>query len=347
MKIPQHLAAQPLLRLASMAYGGVVRLRNRVYDRPAALQRASIRVLSVGNLTVGGTGKTPVVAWLTSWLCNAGRRTAVVSRGYGGHAGRRPLVVSVGAGPLCHVRECGDEPWLLARDLPGVLVVVGSDRWAAAQEAARLGADVAVLDDGFQHRQLSRDLDIVLLDSSDPFGGGRLLPHGLLREPLRSLERAGVVVVTRCGPHDSLAGIESSVRRFNTQAPLLRAGHEVLGFVDASGRAVPAPRRAVAFCAIGSPRRFKDDLERTGVELVAFLSHRDHHRYSAAQLTRLHRLALEQDCALVTTEKDLVRIGAAQAAQPSPPIALRIAAVVHEPEPLLTAVAQALGGSRR
>ncbi len=345
MKIPQHFAAQPLLRLASMAYGSVVGLRNRVYDRPAALQRASIPVLSVGNLTVGGTGKTPLVAWLTAWLSTAGRRTAIVSRGYGGHAGRGPLLVSEGAGPLCDVHRCGDEPLLLARDLPGTLVVVGSDRWAAAQEAARLGANVVVLDDGFQHRQLHRDLDVVLLDRNDPFGGNRLLPHGSLREPLRSLRRAGVVIVTRSGPHDSLAGIESHVRLFNTHAPLLRAGHRALGFVDAAGRAVAAPRRAVAFCAIGSPELFKDDLEGAGVELAAFLSHRDHHRYSAGQLARLRSLAQEQECALVTTEKDLVRIGAA--AHDPPLSALRITAVIHEPEPLLAAVLQALDGARR
>jgi len=165
---PEHPALVALLSLPSLIFGAAVRLRNHLYDRPGASRRAPIPVLSVGNLTVGGTGKTPLVAWLARRLREQGLTPAVVSRGYGGTAGRGPLVVTQGGEPNCGAEVCGDEPFELARMLSGVVVIVGSDRLAGAEEAARQGADVVILDDGFQHRRLARDLDIVLLDSSNP-----------------------------------------------------------------------------------------------------------------------------------------------------------------------------------
>jgi tetraacyldisaccharide 4'-kinase len=325
-------------------YGALVRLRNRRFDRPGAVQRAGLPVISVGNITVGGTGKTPVVAWLARRLRSAGLRGAVVSRGYGGRAGRGPLTVSTGDGPLCGAEVCGDEPYELALALPETVVVVGSDRVAGVKEARRQGARVALLDDGYQHRRLARDLDLLLLDATDPFGNRRLLPAGPLREPLGELRRADLVLITRSGREETHPAIEREVRRHNPGAPLLRAGHRIVGFVDRSGQPVERPGATVAFCGIGNPDRFREDLGSSGVGLVELRVFTDHHVFSAGEIEDLRGTAEKHEAALVTTEKDLARLGGTAAAEPYPGIlALRIEAEPFEPELLLDA---ALGAAR-
>lgn len=339
MKGPTHPVAQAALALPAWLYGRAADLRNRFYDRPGASRPGAIPVVSVGNITVGGTGKTPTVAWIAKRLLADGARPAVVSRGYGGTAGRGPRVVSTGGGALCGAGECGDEPFLLAGMLRGVVVVVGADRFAGVEEARRRGADIAILDDGFQHRRLARDLDIVLLDAGSPFGNDRLLPAGPLREPVSGLARADIVLITRADAGERPTEIERVVRRFNPGAPILRAGHRSLGYRDPSGADVPAPARAVAFCGIGNPDRFRSDLEADRVEVLELHAYRDHHRYRAGEISALARRAAEHGAALVTTEKDLARLDPPLLrAAGAPVLALRIEAVIHDPEPLLEAL---------
>jgi len=207
----------------------------------------------------------------------------------------------------------------------------------------RLDVDVVVLDDGFQHRGLARDLDLVLLDAGDPFGGSRLLPAGLLREPLHSLRRADLIIITRSRPDESHDTIETVVRQHNRDAPILRAGHRRIGFFDAGGRAAEAPARAVAFCGIGNPGSFRTDLESEGVEIVAFEAQRDHYPYRAAELRRLRSLAASRDAVPVTTEKDRARLSEELIAAAGPAtLTLRIEAEVFDPEPLLVAVRRVL-----
>lgn len=344
MKPPQHPAMLVPLSLPALLYGAAVRARNWYYDRPETSRRAALPVLSVGNLTVGGTGKTPFVAWLAGRLRELGARPAIVSRGYGGQAGRGPLVVSSGEGPLCDAARAGDEPYLLARLLRGVPVLAGSDRWRGAEVAAEAGADVVILDDGFQHRRLARDLDIVLLDASNPFGNYRLLPAGLLREPVRALSRADVVVITRCRQQsESIKLIERVVRHHNLDIPILRAGHKSAGFFNPAGEAVNRPASALAFCGIGNPNRFRIDLESEGIELVDFRVFSDHHVYSPREIVQLRRQARDRGAVLLTTEKDLVRLPDALRREEGPPLlALRIEPLIFEPEPLLRAVQRAL-----
>ncbi len=332
---PPRGAFSVLLAPVAWAYGAAVRRRNRGYDRPGAARSAPIPVLSVGNLAAGGTGKTPVVAWLVRRLVAAGRRPAVVTRGYGGRAGRGPLLVSLGDGPRVGPEVCGDEPVMLARSLPGALVLAGSDRVAVAAAAAAEGADVAVLDDGFQHRRLARDLDLVLLDGTDPLGNGRLLPAGPLREPPESLVRADAVIVTRCSPTAEVPEIAALVGRYAPGIPVLRSGHRRDGFVSASAEPVPRPGRAVAFCGIGNPAPFLRDLEEDGVVIAAARVFPDHHPYLARELRGLSKLASKHGASLVTTEKDLVRVPAAAGVSV---LALRIEAVVHDEAPLLALV---------
>src|SRR5262245_27319852 len=269
-----------LLSVPALLYGGAVRMRNLFYDRNGAVVRAGLPVLSVGNLTAGGTGKTTMVAYLARRLRDWGRAPAVVSRGYGGRAGRGPLVVSRGGRALVGPELAGDEPFLLAETLPGIPVVVGSDRIAGAAATKELGADVVVLDDGFQHRRLARDLDIVPLDAAGPFANYHLLPAGPLREPISGLARADVVVITRSRPGESFVVLERVVRRYNARCPILRSANHRIGFVDAAGTKCPRPARAVAFCGIGNPASFLVDLEAEGVEIAGFHPFPDHHRFS-------------------------------------------------------------------
>jgi len=345
VRSPEHPALRWPLQLLARLYGSAVTVRNRYYDRREAACRPTVPVISVGNITVGGTGKTPTVAWLTERLHESGRRPAIVSRGYGGTAGRGPLIVSRGTGPLCEAGACGDEPFLLATALPSAPVVVGSDRCAAAAAAVELGARVVILDDGFQHRRIARDLDIVLLDATNPFGNGKLLPAGPLREPLNALVRAGLVLITRCDENRSPEMIEGQVRRYNPTVPILRSHHRRLGFRDASGRTVEAPRRAVVFCGIGNPDPFRADVEAESVEVVVFETLRDHHRYRPAELADLRARAVELDAALVTTEKDRVRLPALGGDDDPPLLTLAIEASPLDPEALLDAVGRALGGN--
>jgi len=328
-----------------MLYGTAVYTRNRYYDRGSAGCRPTVPVISVGNITVGGTGKTPTVGWLADRLSESGRRPAVVSRGYGGTAGRGPLVVSRGSGPLCGPESCGDEPFLLATALHTVPVVVGSDRCAAAAVAVELGARVVILDDGFQHRRIARELDIVLLDATDPFGNGNLLPAGPLREPLNALERAGLVLITRYDGSTAVDVIERQVRRYNPSVPILRSHHRRLGFRDASGHSVEAPRRAVVFCGIGNPASFRADVQAESVEVVVFEALRDHHRYLPTELAELRARAIALDAVLVTTEKDRVRLPAHDGDDDPPLLTLAIEAAPLDPEALLDAVGRALEGN--
>jgi len=335
--------AQLPLRAAALLYGALVRARNRYFDREGVGHRARVPVVSVGNLTVGGTGKTPLVAWLATRLQQAGRKPAIVSRGYRGTVGRGPRVVSRGASLSCGPDECGDEPYLLASTLPGVPVVVGADRAAAADAATDLGSDVLLLDDGFQHRRLGRDLDIVLLDSGRPFGNERLLPAGTLREPVAALARAGLVLVTRSEPDQRHPEIERIVRRHNGYAPILRCGHRRLGFFDSSGHEVEPPRRALVFCGIGNPAAFRADVEAQGVEIAGFEARRDHQRYLVSDLKRLDARAAALSSVLVTTEKDRVRLPDIDG-EPSRVLTLRIEAWPFEPERLMDEVQAALSG---
>jgi len=307
-------------------YRGFLRLRAVAYRRGwLRTQRLPVKVISVGNLTVGGTGKTPMVIRLAGWLRGRGRHVAVLTRGYGRRE-REPLVVN-GLGEVHNYKPglMGDEPILMARRLPDVTIGIGANRFALGETILSMEAeqppDVFLLDDGFQHLRLARDLDVVLLDATDPFSGGAVLPAGLLREPVEALARADLVVLTRSNDVDT-AALEEVVRRYNPRAGIFRASTGLQGFFDATTRrpvdlAVLRTRRVLAFCGIGNPQAFFADLRRWGLELVDTIILPDHHRYTVEHFRGIvHRADLAGAAALVTTEKDRINFSVVPPSNP-------------------------------
>ena len=307
------------LTALSVVYRGALALRDRAY-RWGILRtgRLPCPVISVGNLTLGGSGKTPTVEAVVRALReigqDAGARPAVVSRGYG-RTSRGVHVVSERDGIHADVRTAGDEPLLLAERLPGVPVVVGENRYEAARVAVeRCGATAIVMDDGFQHRTLAKDLEVVVVQGRAPWGNVRVFPRGTLREPLAALGRAHAVVVTNPPDTDSVDAVTRTVRRFNARAAVLAAHYRLEDAVEAqSGRRVPvadlAGRRLMAFAGLGSPQGFADTLEAAGVRRVGFAEFPDHHWFTPGDLDQLAREARASSAqGLITTEKDWVRV---------------------------------------
>jgi tetraacyldisaccharide 4'-kinase len=283
----------PLLAPLELLYGGLVRARNARFDRTPP-QRLGWPVISIGNLSVGGAGKTPLVICLADLLQREGLHPDVLSRGYGRSSHTVERVDSAGSAD-----RFGDEPLLIAQ-ATGVPVYVGANRFEAGQLAEREGSrdGVHLLDDGFQHRQLARNLDIVLIHRSDL--QQRLLPAGRLREPLSSLRRADVVVLRQ-----EDAELESNLRAYvNAECRFWRIRRTL---------ALKTPvKRVVAFCAIARPREFFEGLIAAGVGIAERISFRDHHRYRVADIERLAKLGRRAGCdAFVTTAKDEVKLDTA------------------------------------
>ena len=294
-------AARSLLELIEWPYARVIQSRNRAYDeRRRPLEKVDARVISVGNLTVGGTGKTPFVAWLVRHLDEQGISVGIVSRGYGSRSS-----------------QPNDEARELARLLPHVPHRQHPRRVLACQQLLQQhAAQVIVADDAFQHRRLHRDLDIVLLDGLDPFGAEHLLPRGWLREPVESLRRADVVALTRCDllTLEQRAAIRLRVNKLAPQAVWLEVSQRPVGLQAADGTVADltalTSHRWLAFCAIGNPAGFRGTLANHGAVVLDWREFPDHHDYSAADLERVARWGEREleATGLLCTGKDLVKI---------------------------------------
>jgi len=288
------------LRLLSFGYGLGARYRNRQFDRgtkPAV--KAPIPVISIGNLTTGGTGKTPLAAFIARWFRNHNVRVCFLSRGYRAQAGGQ-----------------NDEALVLEQLCPDVPHLQGADRVHLASIAhEELDSQLLILDDGFQHRQLSRDLDIVLLDALNPWGYGALLPRGLLREPLSGLRRAHLVILTRCNhvSAETLGNLLQRVRQIAPQLPVVETGFAPCGLINSRGETAELialhNRPVAAFCGIGNPAGFRQTLEQAGFQPRGLREFADHHHYTRSDIEDLVKFATEAGAqALLTTQKDLVKI---------------------------------------
>jgi len=321
-------------------YGALMQLRALMYRVGAfPSYRASVPVISIGNLSVGGTGKTPVTDHLIRYCLSLGKRVAVVSRGYASGSKSALRVVSAGQGPLLDVEQAGDEPWLLARRNPAACVVVAPRRAQGVRHAIEvLGADVVLLDDGFQHLAVARDFDLVLLDAQRPFGNGQVLPAGLLREPRSALNRGQLFLLTRCP--------EASVNAPPLPGPVLHCRHEVADYaesLDGEMRLIAdlAHLRGVAFAGIAEPGSFFSNLEKRGLNLVQTLCFSDHAGYDEQNFSLLIEAAGSADY-FITTEKDAVKIDSMALPLPCFQVPLRL--VFLQPGELETRILPVLEG---
>ncbi len=288
-----------LMWTACGTYAAAVRLRRWLYRTNPLLSRsAPVPVISVGNITTGGTGKTPMTAWVVQRLTESGKSPAILTRGYKSSKG------------------ASDEPQLL-RQSTGAAVVVNPNRVAGAKQAAADGADVCVMDDGFQHRRLRRDLDIVLVDATNPFGYGYCLPRGLLREPLNALTDAHAIVITRSDMilENQMEDLASRLGELAPQASVHRAVHRPTGVIDEAGLDVPAQtasrKRAYAFCGLGNPESFLETLAHQGIRVVGSKMLADHVGYDSRRIEAIEADAHRQEAeVLITTQKDYVKLPA-------------------------------------
>jgi tetraacyldisaccharide 4'-kinase len=332
-----------LLWPLSLGWNAVVRLRAAAY-RWHILRARHLPgvVISVGNLTAGGTGKTPMVLWLAERLHAEGKRVGILTRGYRSRPNVPPGEpqsdeVAIYRERLAHHVELG----------------VGADRFATGNVLARHGVEWFVLDDGFQHLQLARDADIVLLDATDPFGGGLLLPAGLLREPKFALARADIIVITRSL---QTPAVEVVVGRF-TDAPIFHAVMALREILPVPGQP-PGPslnvggpdwrdKKAFAFCGVGNPRAFFDDLSRWGCNLAGHAEFRDHHVFISEDVAKIEAQALDCDAEfLVCTEKDVFNLQGVRFSK-LPVYFARIAVEISDPDGFWNAVESAIQRCRR
>ena len=318
-----------LLHGLSFVYGYIVQLRLFLYRHRIFRERTlGCLVISIGNLTVGGTGKTPIVEKFARALRSGGRRVAILSRGYKSvpRATKKrwfarfrkptpepPRIVSDGKSLLLDSLTAGDEPYMLANNLKDVIVLVDKDRVKAGLFAIKeLKADTLLLDDGLQYLHLKHRLDIVLIDRQAPFGNEYLLPRGTLREPPRNLRRASYIFITKCTgePNDALI---RRIREHNRTAEIIECAHKPLHLQNVfTGETLPLERLRDAFvgsiCGIAAPESFEDGLRKLGARLEISKRYTDHHRYSEAELQNFVNRCVRRDLAMiVTTEKDAVR----------------------------------------
>ncbi len=314
-----------LLRFCSIIYGAMVALNLGMFKKGIIPQtKLNATVISLGNITVGGTGKTPTAERIAKWIRDDGHRVAILNRGYRAKWKGSVGVVSDGSKIYMSASEAGDEAYLLAKNLPGVAVIIGSDRSKTGAHAiSKLGVDVLILDDGYQHWKLDRDLDIVLIDAAaNSFGGNYILPRGTLRETLPNLDRADICLLTKVDQAEkgNCEVVCDTIRKYNQHAPIIQSIHDSVCFLEIADwyKSIPdsevpldsiSGQRIIAFSAIGNPKSFEQSIASRGAEIVDAIRFQDHHEYTMAEMQDILDSALQKNvCALVTTEKDAVKI---------------------------------------
>jgi len=303
------------LTAASFIYTLIIAIRTSLYKLGILKSyHADCSVITIGNLTVGGTGKTPTVCIVAEYLKKEGIKTAVVCRGYRGKETDTPQIVSDGKKILSDSESAGDEACMLAKKLSGIPIIAGKDRVAASKLACKhFNTKIIILDDGFQHLRLKRDLDVVLINSGNPFGNGFLLPRGILREPLTALKRADIVVLTKTSPVKAdCSSLENRIRLHNPDAPVFRSFYKPSNIIDpVDNKCIPVDllknKKVACFCSIGDPESFIFLLEKMGLTLSEKTIFPDHHQYSSDDYKRMKELSEKFDY-LITTEKDIAKI---------------------------------------
>lgn len=336
-----------LLTPLSYLYAATVKLRNWLYDsRILKSKGLPCTVVSVGNIASGGTGKTPVVIWIAKALLDAGRRPAILLRGY--HRREKTpgsQVVSDGQEILASVPTSGDEAMMIARELPSVPVLIGKNRHEAGRRALeRLKCDVLILDDGFQHRKLGRNLDIVAVDATQPFGTGKLLPAGTLREPVSALRRADLIMLTRVDMVDSANEVRKDIAALVGDTPIIESRHGPTRLYRLGGGGnvdfcILKGKNLLAVCGIGNPAMFAETLRRYEPETIELLPFPDHHQYCRADVARIQQEAQRAGADyIIVTRKDELKLSAfvTEERDALPILVLAIEVSVTDGECLLT-----------
>ncbi|MBO0857042.1 MAG: tetraacyldisaccharide 4'-kinase [Chloracidobacterium sp.] len=316
----------PFIYAPAKLYELGVRARAAFYESKLFGTRSlSAPVISVGNLTMGGAGKTPCVAFLARFLGGEGYEVGVLSRGYKRES-RGRVEVSNEREILCGPNEAGDEPFLLANLCPGARVVVDHDRYAAGKWLEdRERISVFILDDGYQHLRLARDLNLLLIDASEPIDRAKMAPFGRLREPISAMRRADAVIITRSDQPFDRPALERSIARFaRADTPVFYAYHKMTELIRLAGDADPVvfpPKRVAAVSGVARPDRFVADLERLGLEIALRRDFDDHHRYTQEEISEILERARENQAqAVIMTEKDAANLPADFSGPPAPPI---------------------------
>ena len=320
-----------MLSLAGRLYGKIADLRNALYDKGVLRSHSlGVKTISVGNVTAGGTGKTPLVAHIAETLLERGYKVCILTRGYGRNDPSSRVLVADGSSVLADAKTAGDEPAELALKLKGKAVIIADpDRVSSGVWAKeKFGVTVFILDDGFQHRKVERDLDIVCIDATDPLGNEKMLPAGSLREPLHNLARADVVVLTRANLVDDVDALSARIRTYNSRCLILRAENRIAavqdleGFLkgdDTRGDGPPQPTVAgcMAFCGIGNPENFFAMLHDSELSIRSKKAFPDHHAFSQSDIENLEREAAKSGArVLLTTAKDAVKLGGLRLSMP-------------------------------
>ena len=305
----------------SSLYGVITRARSSLYQRGTfKTEKLARPVISIGNITTGGTGKTPLVEFVARTLADEGKQVCILTRGYGRKNPGERVLVSDGTTVFSSPTEAGDEPYLLASNLVGIAAVVSdANRFAAGEGAIKhLATDCFVLDDGFQHLQLARNLDIVTVDATNPFGGGQLLPYGRLREDISGLKRADCFVLTRCDQANTVNTIQEELAKLSGDRPTFLSRMVTSRIAPLNLDDPHTPLKPVAaFCAIGNPQSFFKHLVVNGHEPILRKTFPDHHYYSQSDIDALIAAAKQSGAkSLITTAKDAVKLRAHQFSLP-------------------------------
>lgn len=315
-----------LLSPLGKVYGRIMAARNSMYQRGRLKSHSfGIKTISIGNITAGGTGKTPIAAKAAAILHDSGEKVCILTRGFGRKNAHKRVVVSDGEQILANAEDSGDEPLELAGKLLGkAAVIADADRISAGEWAKEfLGITAFVLDDAFQHRKVDRDVDIVCIDTIDPFGGGEVLPAGLLREPIDGLKRASAIILTRCDLSEQVEKIRSELHTLVPDVQIFTCKNEILrisqldGAADLTTADIDGLGKCVAFCGLGNPGNFFEMLRQQNFDVVGKRAFTDHHTYTLGDIEQLNETAagLEAD-AFITTGKDAVKLSAARFDRP-------------------------------
>lgn len=310
-----------LLSPFSLLYGAVVKTRRTLYEKGYFESvDLGVKTISIGNITVGGTGKTPLVAFIANTLTEKGEKVCILTRGYGRENPKERVLVSDGERILAGAWDAGDEPFELARNLQGKAIIIADAKRAEAGKWAteEFGITTFILDDGFQHLRVKRNLDIVLLDATNPFGNSKLLPAGLLRESLQSLKRADAIVITRTNLVGDLSEIKNKVSKINPNCQIFISKNQFTKLIKlkeflSEKRSNPKSKiqnlNSFAFCALGNPDNFFEQIRREKFNLVSTKSFSDHHIYTQSEIRNLEKEAIKVGAeVLLTTAKDAVKL---------------------------------------